>query len=152
MNTTTPRMPNDLFRRTVYLLLTFLLLGCLLVAIYVWHIAYAKRMAQDRFHFCQISYSCEIAPVGSNVLSMLINDWDNAPCYGRWLDIPQRWMPKRENYELLLLLTRGSIPNDPDAWRVWLEAHPQIQWDKNDGHFVAKPIDYHKCLPKHCWV
>lgn len=49
------------------------------------------------------------------------------------------WTPRRVSYEILKLLSKQDLPNDPDAWEAWLKAHPNLVWDDKLKRLVDAP-------------
>ena len=76
-----------------------------------------------------------------------ISQWNDAPWFRVWgcgtpalfdthatrfvmYSFRERWVPRRAYYELLMRVTGQDLGNDPQAWKVWLEAHPNLVWNE----------------------
>ena len=71
-----------------------------------------------------------------------IRGWRLTPPWGQWLGRQNPslvWCPHRTVHELLTLMTGQALPNDPDAWEAWFQAHPDLAWDKEHKRLVDRP-------------
>ncbi len=61
--------------------------------------------------------------------------WERCPWYG--FCEGGRWIPRRTFYEFFRAATGQDLPDDPAAWRSWLNgAQSGLAWDDKQKRFV----------------
>ena len=102
---------------------------------------------QDDYVAADGIHPADLGQHNHRLLLSMMTDWETCPWYGRqvfndvsderwktWLAMP-RW-PRSAYYELAKLLTGQDLPNDPDAWKAWFKAHPNLVWDNKQKRLV----------------
>ena len=66
-----------------------------------------------------------------------IHHWKCTPWWGEFKD--GAWIPRRYDYELLLVGTGQTLENNPSDWEEWFKAHRHLVWDEKLKRLVDQP-------------
>ena len=120
-------------------------LACLFTAVYASQVPRSKSVAlawdrdgaDHRLIYHATPHECLNSEDGGYI--EYIDAWSQIAWYGAW-DSRYGYQPKRCRHEYLKLVTGADTPNDPQAWRDYLNSHvASLDWDGKKRRFVIHP-------------
>jgi len=124
-------------RWSVRLAVVLTALLCLGVAGYVGQTRRGERIASlfvDTYGAYPPTWNRNACPEPS--VSDVVWRWRRCPWYGECVNVPLQsgtnytWVPRSAYLAYAVKITGLDLGNDPSAWEVWFQTHPNLVWDE----------------------